>query len=72
MNKRQKVLLYVVAAIQIIMTMILPYRYANNSILYRSFLAESWFRPFDFDVYLMQYIMLVTLGFIAYKLMGSK
>lgn len=73
MNKNQKILLWSVAAVQVIMVLFLPYRSGSSGGNYYFIISRyASAGSLDLYVYLIQWTALATLGFIAYHLLRDR
>jgi len=73
MNKKQRILMWCVAVIQVVMALFLPYRSGSSGGNYR-FILNPYTRAGDLDLYsyLIQWTVMITLGFIAYHLLRDR
>lgn len=70
MNKKQRILLWCLAVIQVVMVLFPPYRYGSSGGNYH-FVFGPYMNAgaLDLYVYLIQWTVMITLGFLAYHLL---
>lgn len=71
MNFKQRDLLRFVVAVQIVISIFLPYRYGSGDTRYGFIFTHDMSR-FDFYLYFFEWSMLVTLGFVFYHLLRDR
>ena len=69
MNTKQRILLWCVAGIQVVMVLFLPLRSGNYRFIFGPYANAG---TLDLYVYLIQWTVMITLGFIAYHLLRDK
>jgi hypothetical protein len=71
MNTKQRILLWFVAVIQVVMVLFLPHCYNKSDVRYE-FLISNGVHGLDVYVYFIQWTVLITLSFVAYHLLKDK